>query len=126
MSSDKYRRPKGINKGRLVATLLAVPVYFALNKFFEPTVRIQTERDHAVIDTGPYACVRHPGYLGWVLLTLSLPLCLGSLWALLPAGLSSLLVLLRASWEDQTLQVELTGYKEYVKQVRYKLVPGAW
>jgi protein-S-isoprenylcysteine O-methyltransferase Ste14 len=98
----------------------------AVNKFFEVTVRIQTDRGHKVIDTGPYAVVRHPGYVGGILFCVGTALCLGSLWALVPAGLASALLILRTRWEDQTLQVELPGYKEYTKKVRYMLIPGVW
>ena len=98
----------------------------AVNKFFEITVRLQTDRGHKVIDTGPYAVVRHPGYVGGILFFVGTALCLGSLWALLPAGLASALLMLRTRWEDQTLQAELPGYKEYTQRVRYKLIPGVW
>lgn len=97
-----------------------------VNKFFEPTVRIQTERGHVVIDTGPYAIVRHPGYVGGFFTAAGMALSLGSLWAFIPAGLASLLLIVRTQWEDQTLQAELTGYKEYTERVRYKLIPGVW
>src|SRR5262245_19165724 len=96
----------------------------AVNKFFEPTVRIQTDRGQTVIDTGPYAIVRHPGYVGGMLFFIGIPLSLGSLWALIPAGISSLLLVLRTKWEDETLQAKLSGYKEYAQRVRYKLLPG--
>jgi protein-S-isoprenylcysteine O-methyltransferase Ste14 len=98
----------------------------AVNKFFEVTVRIQTERGHKVIDTGPYAIVRHPGYVGGVLFFVGAALCLGSVWALVPAGLASAFLILRTLWEDQTLQAELSGYKEYTQRVRYKMLPGVW
>jgi protein-S-isoprenylcysteine O-methyltransferase Ste14 len=98
----------------------------AVNKFFERTVRLQTDRGQTVIDTGPYAVVRHPGYVGGILFCVGIPLCLGSLWALVPAGLASALLILRTRWEDQTLQAELPGYKEYTKKVRSRLIPGAW
>jgi protein-S-isoprenylcysteine O-methyltransferase Ste14 len=98
----------------------------AVNKFFEPTVRIQVERGHQVIASGPYAIVRHPGYVGGSLLFLAIPLCLGSLWALIPAGLSCLCLVLRTRWEDQTLQAELLGYKDYTQRVCYRLFPGVW
>lgn len=97
-----------------------------VNKFFEPTVRIQTERGHVVIDTGPYAIVRHPGYVGGFFTAAGMALSLGSLWALIPAGLASLLLIVRTQWEDQTLQEELPGYKEYTQKVRFKLIPGMW
>jgi protein-S-isoprenylcysteine O-methyltransferase Ste14 len=98
----------------------------SVNRFFEPTVRIQADRGHKLIDTGPYALLRHPGYVGFMLFILGSALCLGSLWALIPAGVASALLLLRTRWEDQTLQAELPGYKEYAQRVRYKLIPGAW
>jgi protein-S-isoprenylcysteine O-methyltransferase Ste14 len=98
----------------------------AVNKFFEPTVRIQTERGHTVIDTGPYAIVRHPGYVGGFFVAAGMALSLGSLFALIPAGLATLLLIVRTKWEDQTLQEELDGYREYTQRVRYKLFPGVW
>ena len=98
----------------------------AVNKFFEPTVRIQTDRGHKVIDNGPYAIVRHPEYASACLLFAGVALCLGSLWALIPGGISSLLIILRTHWEDQTLQAELTGYKQYAERVHYRLIPGVW
>jgi protein-S-isoprenylcysteine O-methyltransferase Ste14 len=111
--------------------LLAAGVIFmtwaqAVNKFFEPTVRIQTDRGQTVIDTGPYAVVRHPGYASWLPLSAGLALCLGSVWALIPAGLSSLVLIVRTHWEDQTLHAELPGYKEYAQRVRYRLLPWVW
>ena len=97
-----------------------------VNQFAEGPVRIQTERGHKVIDTGPYAVVRHPGYVAAMPLFAGIALCLGSVWALIPAGLASALLVLRTQWEDQTLQAELPGYKEYTQRVRYRLVPGVW
>jgi len=98
----------------------------AVNKFAEPGVRIQIERGHTVIDTGPYATVRHPGYMSAIPLFVGIAWCLGSLWALIPAALSALLLIVRTQWEDQTLQAELPGYKEYTERVRYKLIPRVW
>ena len=99
----------------------------SVNKFFEPTVRIQTDRGHKVIDTGPYAIIRHPGYVSAYLLFVGIPLALGSWWtALIPAILMVPMVVLKTLWEDQTLQDELAGYKEYAQRVRYRLIPGVW
>lgn len=95
-------------------------------RFFELTVRIQTDRGQQVIDTGPYAVVRHPGYVGGFFMVAGIALSLGSLWALLPAGLASASLILRTRWEDRTLHAELPGYKEYTERVRYKLIPGVW
>ena len=97
-----------------------------VNPFFEKTVRIQTERGHRVIDTGPYGFVRHPGYLGFFGWSLSTPLLLGSWWALLPAMLSIVAMMIRTALEDRTLREELTGYLEYTNRVRYRLFPGIW
>jgi protein-S-isoprenylcysteine O-methyltransferase Ste14 len=98
----------------------------SVNKFFEPSVRIQTDRGHKVIDTGPYAIVRHPGYALGYPLFLGMPLALGSLWALIPAILIGPLLVLRTIWEDQTLREELAGYRDYTQRVRYRLIPGVW
>ena len=116
----------GIGYVLLVAGLAGMTWAESVNKFFEPTVRIQTDRGHRVIDTGPYAIVRHPGYVAACLLFMGMPLSLGSFWALIPAVLSCLLLVLRTIWEDRTLRDELVGYEEYTQRVRYRLVPGVW
>ena len=98
----------------------------ASNKFFSGLVRIQEERGHAVATNGPYRFVRHPGYSGWSIAYLTTPLVLGSLWALIPAGLTVVVIIVRTALEDKTLQAELDGYAEYAQQVRYRLMPGVW
>lgn len=98
----------------------------ASNTHFEGTVRIQTDRDHQVIDRGPYGYVRHPGYVAFVLMMLSLPALLGSLAAYLPAAVVTLMLVLRTALEDSTLKRELAGYLQYAERVRYRLVPGVW
>jgi protein-S-isoprenylcysteine O-methyltransferase Ste14 len=70
--------------------------------------------------------VRHPGYAGFIVSTLGVPLILGSLWALLAALLIALGFVVRTVLEDRTLQAELPGYAEYAQQVRYRLIPGVW
>ena len=97
-----------------------------VNPFFEKTVRIQSERGHHVIDTGPYAVVRHPGYVGFFGWCLSVPLLLGSWWAFVPAGLSVIGVVIRTALEDRTLRAELEGYEAYTTRTRYRLIPGLW
>lgn len=97
-----------------------------VNPFFEKTVRIQSERGHLVIDTGPYAYIRHPGYLGFFGWCLSAPLLLGSWWALVPAVLSVVGLVIRTALEDRTLCDELEGYEAYSKRVRNRLFPGVW
>lgn len=96
------------------------------NAYFSTAVRIQSERGHTVCDRGPYRFVRHPGYLGFILQSLSMPLLLGSLWALLPGVTAAGFMILRTSLEDRTLQAELPGYPDYVQQVHFRLVPGIW
>jgi protein-S-isoprenylcysteine O-methyltransferase Ste14 len=110
--------------------LIAGWVLFAwaetVNPFFEPGVRIQTERGHHVIDTGPYAIVRHPGYFASFLLFTGFALSLGSWLALIPAGFATLLLVLRTIWEDRTLHAELPGYVAYAQRVRFRLISGVW
>ena len=97
-----------------------------VNPFFEKTVRIQTNQGHRVIDSGPYAYVRHPGYVGFVGWILSTPLLLPSASAFVPALLAVILLVLRTALEDRTLRAELPGYAEYVARVRFRLIPGVW
>jgi protein-S-isoprenylcysteine O-methyltransferase Ste14 len=96
------------------------------NAFFSGTVYIQTERGHVVVSTGPYRIVRHPGYAGWILSGLAVPVMLGSWWALVPATLAQGALILRTALEDRTLREELPGYRDYARKVRYRLVPGIW
>jgi protein-S-isoprenylcysteine O-methyltransferase Ste14 len=98
----------------------------SVNKFAEPGVRIQTERGQTVVDTGPYAIVRHPLYTTAFFLCGGMPLALGSFWALVPAAIAVLVLIVRTALEDRMLQNELDGYKEYARCVRYRLIPGVW
>src|SRR5262245_14737395 len=99
---------------------------YRVNKFAEPGVRIQAERGHTVIDSGPYAIVRHPIYVAGFLIVVGIPLALGSLWALIPVAVAIPILIVRTIFEDRLLHAELSGYKEYASRVRYKLVPGVW
>ena len=98
----------------------------AVNRHFEPSVRIQSERGHSVIDTGPYAIVRHPGYVGGTLVVAGMALALGSLWALLPAVVLTLTLVARTLFEERTLREGLPGYADYTRRVRFRWVPGVW
>lgn len=98
----------------------------ASNAFFSQIVRIQSERGHDVATNGPYRYVRHPAYIGAILYELALPFLLASWWALIPGGLNAILLIIRTSLEDRTLQSELMGYIEYTRQVRHRLLPGIW
>jgi protein-S-isoprenylcysteine O-methyltransferase Ste14 len=96
------------------------------NPFFSTVVRIQRERGHRVIDHGPYALVRHPGYAGPVVAHLAIPVALGCLWGLIPAVIGITFLALRASYEEQRLALELEGYREYRERVRWRFFPGIW
>jgi protein-S-isoprenylcysteine O-methyltransferase Ste14 len=96
------------------------------NKFFSCVVRIQKDRGHTVVAAGPYLYVRHPGYAGAILHNIATPVILGSLWAIIPAGVVICITIIRTAFEDQTLQTELDGYKPYSKRVRYRLLPNIW
>ena len=94
------------------------------NRFFSSVVRIQLDRGHVVCDTGPYKIVRHPGYAGNLLALPGIVLALSSMWTLIPAAVALIIAMIRTVLEDQTLQDELPGYRDYARRVRYRLIPG--
>jgi protein-S-isoprenylcysteine O-methyltransferase Ste14 len=98
----------------------------ASNRFFSSVVRIQADRGHTVATGGPYRFVRHPGYAGFIAGSFGAALLLGSRWALLPALLSAVLLVVRTVLEDRTLRAELPGYAEYAARVRHRLLPHVW
>jgi protein-S-isoprenylcysteine O-methyltransferase Ste14 len=98
----------------------------AVNRFFEPGVRLQKERGQQVISSGPYALVRHPGYVGAVMIFAGLALALASWWALVPAAWASAVLILRTICEDSLLRAGLDGYAVYARRVRFRLLPGIW
>lgn len=126
-----WSRP--FNRPAKALSLVSVVAGYALgayalieNRFFSGMVRIQRERDHHVVSTGPYRWLRHPGYASALLTYLSTPVLLDSWWAFVPAVLWALVLLVRTYLEDRTLQEELPGYREYAGRVRYRLLPGIW
>jgi protein-S-isoprenylcysteine O-methyltransferase Ste14 len=96
------------------------------NPHAESSVRIQNDRGHTVIASGPYGFVRHPMYVGVAQLHQSMALILGSSWNLALAALITVLFLWRTALEDRTLRRELPGYEEYTTVTRYRLMPGIW
>ena len=96
------------------------------NKFFSTMVRIQTEREHKVAMEGPYKFVRHPGYVGFILMYLVTPIALGSLYGIIMSGILTVVLIIRTTLEDKTLKNELNGYREYSRKVKYRLVPFVW
>lgn len=116
----------GLGVGLLVVGDLVFLWAMASNPFFTRLVVVEPGRGHTVARGGPYRLVRHPGYVGWSLLWLAVPLVLGSAWALLPAAVCLGGIVVRTALEDATLAAELPGYREYAAQVRYRLLPGLW
>jgi protein-S-isoprenylcysteine O-methyltransferase Ste14 len=96
------------------------------NSFAAPLVKVQHERGHHVVSTGPYAWVRHPMYSGAVLFLVGIPLLLGSIWGLAASPLFAVLFGIRAGIEERTLIAGLPGYDDYISRVRYRLLPGVW
>jgi protein-S-isoprenylcysteine O-methyltransferase Ste14 len=96
------------------------------NTYFDTAVRIQKDRGHSVVATGPYKIIRHPGYVGMILLYISSPLIIGSLFAWIPAAIIIVSFFIRTALEDKTLRNELEGYLDYSKKVKYRLIPGVW
>jgi protein-S-isoprenylcysteine O-methyltransferase Ste14 len=99
----------------------------AVNRFFSSVVRIQAERGQYVVTAGPYAYVRHPGYLAGILIMVASGPALGSWLAAALLVISSLPFLIhRAITEDRVLRGELPGYSDYASRVRWRLLPGIW
>ncbi len=97
-----------------------------VNRFFSSHVRIQADRGHTVISTGPYQVVRHPGYAGGIFAWIATPVFFSSYWVAIPSILVITLTIIRTVLEDRTLQAELPGYCEYTERVRFRLLPGIW
>jgi protein-S-isoprenylcysteine O-methyltransferase Ste14 len=96
------------------------------NSFASVVVRLQTDRGHHVVSTGPYAFVRHPMYSGIILLLVGASLLLGSWWGVAISPLFAVLMAVRAGIEERALIAGLPGYPDYAARVRYRLAPGLW
>jgi len=96
------------------------------NKYFSSVVRIQKDRGQTICDTGIYKVVRHPGYLGMTISLIGLPLITGSVWSIIPIGISIILLFIRTALEDNMLKEELPGYTEYTERTRQRLIPKIW
>src|SRR5262245_30541198 len=123
------RVPRPVQVAGLVTSALGFAwVLWAatVNRFFVPVIRIQSDRGHRVVSSGPYAVMRHPGYAGTLLAAPAAALAIGSWGALIPALALSATFLSRAAHEDRFLHANLPGYAEYTGRVRFRLVPGVW
>ena len=117
---------KMVSLGVILAGFVWASYALIENRFFSGVVRIQTDRGHQVVSSGPYRWVRHPGYAGGLVSFWATPFFLDSMWAFLPVVFVTVALVIRTHLEDNTLQNELAGYRDYVKQVHYRLLPGVW
>lgn len=117
---------------KVLAMLVHLPGFMFLgwvmreNTFLSQVVKIDKERGHQVVTTGPYALVRHPMYTVVIVLLFAVPVALGSRYAVILAVFLTLLLVIRTYLEDRTLHAELEGYAEYAEKTRYRLIPGIW
>jgi protein-S-isoprenylcysteine O-methyltransferase Ste14 len=114
--------------GGLIVVLAGGIIFwcFRTNAFLSSRARIQDDRGHSVVRSGPYRYVRHPMYISLIILMPGVALLLGSWWALAPAGMIAILFVIRTGLEDRMLREELPGYQDYASSVRYRLLPGMW
>jgi protein-S-isoprenylcysteine O-methyltransferase Ste14 len=110
----------------LVFSTVFIMWVFHENSFAAAVVKVQAERGHHVVTTGPYAFVRHPMYTGAVLFMVGIPLFLGSWWGVATSPIFAILFAVRTGIEEDTLMSGLPGYTDYAARVRYRLVPGLW
>ena len=117
---------------RISAMIIHIPCLVLLiwimreNTYLSQVVKIDKNRGHKVITTGPYAYVRHPMYTVTIILLFAVPIALGSRYALILSLFLTLLLIIRTYLEDRTLHTELDGYPEYTKQTIYRLIPRVW
>jgi protein-S-isoprenylcysteine O-methyltransferase Ste14 len=111
--------------------MLLVSAFFIMwvlreNSFAAAVVRLQTERGHHVVCSGPYAVVRHPMYSGGIVFLVGVPLLLGSWWGVATSPVFAVLFAIRCGIEERALVSGLPGYADYTSRVRYRLLPGLW
>jgi len=125
-TSDVPRSLNVAGGALVIAGFLATVLVLRENSFAAPVIRVQTERAQRLIDTGPYAIVRHPMYAAAVLYLVGMPLLLGSWYGLRIVPLMVAGIAPRAVFEERLLKRELPGYADYMTRVRYRLIPGVW
>ena len=115
-----------VGAAMFMAAVVLISWVMVVNPYAETSVRIQNDRGQTVVTSGPYRFVRHPMYVGIILMSLANPLVWGSVWALAMSGVLVLLFIWRTANEDKTLRRELTGYEDFAAHTRYRLLPGVW
>ena len=115
-----------VGAGILLCSFYLFFLTFRENSYLSTVVRVQEERGHTVISTGPYHRVRHPMYSAFLLFMIGTPLVLGSWYGILLGLLFMVVLARRAVLEERTLQKELRGYAAYIAQVKYRLIPYVW
>ncbi|OLC43182.1 MAG: hypothetical protein AUH43_21170 [Acidobacteria bacterium 13_1_40CM_65_14] len=121
--------PDAVRIAAIVGSLAAFLFCFRAmltNRFFSSVIRIQDDRGHRVVDHGPYAVIRHPGYAGMIAGVPLMAIAVGSWWGFAAASLYALLILNRVAVEDRFLRANLPGYVEYTTRVTSRLLPGIW
>ena len=119
--------PVGVVVMADILVLLGYGIFFRVlreNRYASRTIEVVQEQK--VIRSGPYAIVRHPMYLGLLLMYTFSPLALGSYWAMIPAMMMIPLLVVRIWDEERLLLKDLDGYKEYTQETKYRLIPGVW
>ena len=124
---DWYVLPFGVSIGATAAFLIAYALYAEVlreNTYLSRVIKVQ--ENQKVIDTGLYGNVRHPMYSATLLLFLSMPIVLGSVWAFIVFLTYPFIIAKRILDEEKLLEQELVGYKEYKQKVKYRLIPFIW
>ena len=122
-----YMLPKGVTIGAAVIFLASYVLYAEVlreNTYLSRTIQVQ--EGQTVIDTGMYGIVRHPMYSVTLLLFLTMPLVLGSVYAFLIFLAYPFIIAKRIKGEEEFLEKELKGYHEYKQKVKYRLIPFVW
>lgn len=133
LDAGRWRASGDVPSGVMASGLVLMAASFALtgwamhaNRFFSSDARIQRDRNHVVVTHGPYRFLRHPGYLGTVVMVAASPLALGSYWSAAASLAIVPLILRRLRLEERLLLAELEGYADYAARVRFRLLPGIW
>jgi protein-S-isoprenylcysteine O-methyltransferase Ste14 len=130
---QRYGRAWGVPLAAQLVALILCALGYALftwataaNAFFSWMVRLQADRGQTVVSGGPYRYVRHPAYLGGIVYELAVSVLLASWRAQAVSTVTAILLIVRTALEDRTLQADLSGYADYARRVRFRLLPGIW